>query len=788
LRIFKSIILLAISGILFSSSPADLLHKRKHHSNASDFTFTGNVDARQLRSFENRLTPFFEIKAKKNRSPSDYKKVYTPSQGDLFLIARHWSRLSNSFKMLYTRAAQIPDFMKYYISPGGHFEIYYATSGMDSTNKIDTVNSADSYGFGPLNWRERSNSPNGVPDYIDEVAWAFDSTWSMEIDGFGFVKPLPYVPPGHTSDRFKVITIDMDYHETLDGYYGITNPIPDPAGIPVGLRSYIELRNQWVGWDDPDYGLYPERGVRVTAAHEFFHAIQYAMVRQESGSDSTYKLDDFPLCWLEGSAALMENIAFDYIDDYVQYSEFFFDDPTTTILNSRDPYTYTTVLLAMFLYERLEAQPSISFIKKLFFNNYNKYIDFFANLDSTSKSFSRIWPDILGDFFTQSYYTGKRTRPDYFINDAQLFKEWTFPADSLDPGYSINKEVSIHGMRVFSLTKNKTPFNDGFLSVIGDSALPAAPFWSVHGILQSGGENKDSVFSWPVSSSGTGTTGMTNWSRFGGALVVVSNAQEDKAHHASLVFEPCPITIAAMDSAMIVGAPVKPLSSSSSVSVNVKARSDLACSLSIGSASPSKLQTAKATQEGLFPIGVFYSIGFPLSWPTKAGIRLTIIENSDACISLENQYGVSSAAFAIFQWDENSDEWTKSGTVAASATTYQWNANLNKPGMYGVFGKAPQLDSLNRPVIAAYPNPVRKGSAILFRSEGKVLMQLLVYSMNGALLYRRDAINPVDTLSWDLTNTSGKSIVPGMYHALVGYKDTVTKGMKRKKQKVLIIP
>ncbi len=737
---------------------------------------------------ERRLTPFFEIKARKNKSRSDFKDVYTPSQGDLFFIARHWARLSNSFKELYTRATQIPEFMKYYVSPGGHFEIYYATSGMAGSNNVDTVNSTDLYGFGPGNWRERSSVANGVPDYIDEVAWAFDSAWSMEIDGFGFVHPFPYIPPNHTSDRFKVITVDMDYHQTDDGYYGMTNPVSDPSGAPVGLRSYIEIRNQWVGWNAPDYGLHPEQGVRVTAVHEFFHAIQYAMIRQESGGGAEYQLDDFPLCWLEGTAALMENIGFDSVDDYIQYSEIFFNDPTTAILNNNLSYAYTTVLLTQFLYERLETRPSISFIKKMFFNNFAKFTDFYANLDSTSKSFTRTWPDIFGDFFSQSYFTGRRSRPDYFIHDAPLLREWTPLTDSLDQGYSIGKAVSAHGMRLFSVTQKPIFLGNGFMSFIGDSALPAAPFWSVHGILHSGGENPDSVFTLPVSSAGESKTAITDWSRFNGAIVIVSNAQEDINHRATLVFEPCPVTLPSGSSTTVRGVPSAPLSPSSSVSVTVAAHADLACSLSITGASPSASQTAKATQEGLVPIKVFYSLNFPASWTKSAGMQLFITESAEACVPLENDYGISAAAFAIYQWDATRGEWTKWGAIDVAATTYQWKGTLTDPGLYGVFAKAPQLDSLNQPAILAYPNPVRKGNTVMFRSDGKVLIQLQVYSVNGALLYHSETANPVDTLKWSLANTREKPVVPGMYYAVVGYKDVVTKGLKRKKQKVLVTP
>jgi hypothetical protein len=788
LSLQRVFIFLFFSSLLWPVHPAALHSKKTRSSRAASFSLNGKVDARQLRLFERQLTPFLEIKARNGAPSTALKNVVAPSQADLFLIARHWARLSASFKTLYTRSAQIPDFMKSYDSPGGHFKIFYATARMDSTNHIDTVDATDSFGFNPLNWRERTAAPNGVPDYIDEAAWAFDSAWSMEIDRFGFVRPLPALSSDGSSGRFKVITTDFDYHNPNEtGYYGLTTPVPESSKASIGIPSYIEIRNQWVGWTNPDYGLHPEQGVRVTAAHEFFHSIQFSMTRNLNSRDDAY-IDDFPLSWLEGTGALMENIAFDSINDYIQYSEIFFDDPTSAILNNGNSYIYTTVLLAMFLYERLEDQPSISFIKRMFFNNYNKYIDFFSNLDSTSKSFNRTWPDIFGDFFTQSYYSGSRARPGYFIYDAPLFKEWQVHGDSLDLGYSVRKEVPALGMRTFYLPQKKYGLSDGALSVFVDTAVSAASFSSVHCILQAGSDTVDSMFRLPVSPSGKTVTNMMNWSRFSGVMIVASNAQGNTNHQATVVFETCPVTMHAGDSTTLYGVLSAPLSQRSSVSVSIKAREDLSCSLSIRKAALSQAQAADASRKGLVPINVFYTIGFPATWAAASAMQLIITEGAEACIPLENELGISEAAFAIFKWDESRGEWTKSGALEGSGIIFRWQSSLNAPGIFGVFGRTSPPDSQNTPLITAYPNPVRKSAGMRFCADGKVLMRLLVYSMKGALVYRWETAQPIDTLKWSLVNTSGRSLVPGMYYAFVGFKDALTKGLKKKKQKVLIMP
>ena len=65
-----------------------------------------------------------------------------------------------------------------HISPSGRFSIEYWTSGVDSVSILDV------------------SPPNGVPDYVDQVATDLDYSWATEVDGLGFDAPatagLPY--------------------------------------------------------------------------------------------------------------------------------------------------------------------------------------------------------------------------------------------------------------------------------------------------------------------------------------------------------------------------------------------------------------------------------------------------------------------------------------------------------------------------------------------------------------------------------------------------------------------
>ncbi len=758
---------------------------RNASSLASSLSSSKHVTESDLRSFEQRLKPFFEEKARKDRTLKIPKSAYTPSQGDLFMIARYWNRLSTAFKTLYERSLDIPSDMKMYISPGGNFEIYYATSGYDS------VDAADAYGYSRANWRSRTSGPNGTPDYIDDVAWAFDSAWSMEVDGFQFVKPLPYIDDSRTSNRFKVIVRNMDSLTGDTGFYGLTTPAGTTNNAAIGLRCYIEIRNEWSYFDQPDYAHHPELAVHVTAVHEFFHAIQYAMIRQESGWNSDYKIDDFPLSWLEGTAGLMENIGFDSVNDYVQYSDVFFDNPAKAILNNDDPYTYTTVLLAMFLYERLEENPSIEFVRRMFFNNYDKYLDFLSNLDSTSKTFNRPWADIFGDFFTRSYYTGDRARPEYFIHDARLFGQWPVDNDTLDLAYSINKAVPPFGMGTYFLTQQKYPFADGTVHFIGDSATSAgtSPFWSVHCVLRPSGKGADSLFVLPVSSSGRAASTTADWSRFEDAVLIVSNARGDKSRSASLVFEHCPVTIHAGDSVTFDGKVPMGLSSASSLSIAVKGYADLSCSLSMSPGVMTSVMITRATSSNLTPVASSCAVSFPKTWSESSTMTATIADDSSTFGLLQSKYQITSSALAVYYWNNSRNDWEKTVNTQVVGNRYVWQFPLKTPALYGIFAKVSGTeDTMTDYPIYAFPNPVRRKNSGRLTICGKSLMQLLVYSVNGTLTYQWETATPIDSIKWDMTNSAGRPVAPGMYFATIGYKDTVTKGLKKKRQKVIIAP
>ncbi|MCX7725552.1 MAG: T9SS type A sorting domain-containing protein [Chitinispirillaceae bacterium] len=365
-----------------------------------------------LSELERKATLFFEsLLSRRERGEKKQNNIISLIKEDEVILAMKVSnRLSPTFQKLYKKATSISDSFNSYISPSGHFEIYYTTSGI---NGVDTT---DNYQYDKKDWRIKVNEPNSVPDYVDECAYALDSCWSMMIGRFGFPPPIPYKDENHPSDLYKVI-IELQ-EETYYGFTYLFEPLPDS----IGYRSLLSVRNNWSDpeWSELGYDKNPLNGLRVTCAHEFFHAIQYAMSHQVK---MDVFLDDFPLSWTEGTAVCMEELAFDSINDYHQYAITYFNNPSISFLNFPiSDIVYTNAILLIYITKHFPSDSKASFIRIMHENNYRERIGFHLNLLNTCEKIYTSWIEILHRFHCNSFFTGNFSDTTRFIPDAPYFK------------------------------------------------------------------------------------------------------------------------------------------------------------------------------------------------------------------------------------------------------------------------------------------------------------------------------------------------------------------------------
>jgi hypothetical protein len=146
---------------------------------------------------------------------------------------------------------------------------------------------------------------NGRPDFVDDALATMDEVWQAEINVLGYRQPKSDATSQNNGPDGK---IDVYLAEIgSDGIYGYCTS-DDPANVGSPQYPYFDISAYCVL--DNDYEEFPRtppENLRVTAAHEFFHAIQFAY-------------DAFEDFWLmEGTATAIEDIVYDDINDNLQF-------------------------------------------------------------------------------------------------------------------------------------------------------------------------------------------------------------------------------------------------------------------------------------------------------------------------------------------------------------------------------------------------------------------------------------------------------------------------------------
>ena len=200
--------------------------------------------------------------------------------------------------------------MATYTSASGKFEFTYQTSGDDAVPATD------------------SNS-NSVPDFVEEAGIAADSTYSYLVQTLGFADPIP-----------DGSTYEISF-EDLQNTYGFAQTYSNPGGP----GTHIVLEKDFVGFpsnNDPDGDQLG--ALRVTVAHEFKHAIQFAQNDFTGDSDG----------WAEMDATLIEEVVYDLVNDYYNYLGGVgdvFGNPGVSV----SPGSYEDVTWALYFHEKIGA-------------------------------------------------------------------------------------------------------------------------------------------------------------------------------------------------------------------------------------------------------------------------------------------------------------------------------------------------------------------------------------------------------------------------------------------------
>ncbi len=287
----------------------------------------------------------------------------------------------------------VPKLDREYRSPGGFFNIHYTLSG-------------DNAVFLGTRYRD------GVPAYVRVVAEAFDRVKTFTCGTRGFRQPV--LSGGKTA-------IDVHIYN-LKGLFGYTSALGKLISRETGIKTapcYICIDNNFSR--SKGFEKDPHDCIRVTAAHEFFHAVQYA-----------YNVDA-DIWWKEASATWNEDEVYNGVNDYVRYIDNYFKAPHKPLEDS----SYGGVVFVKYLSENLGGYETI---RKIWENHASIIGSSKASIDRTIKAIKE--GEDLGTVFnrfsacnynpSQYYKEGAQWKTQVFLQETYQNYPVALTSDRLD--------------------------------------------------------------------------------------------------------------------------------------------------------------------------------------------------------------------------------------------------------------------------------------------------------------------------------------------------------------------
>ncbi len=145
---------------------------------------------------------------------------------------------------------------------------------------------------------QTDSNGNGTPDWVETTLQVMNTSWKREIEELGYREPLPDGQPvGLPAGDVEKIDV---YLQNVGGQ-GIYGYAATESGGSVA-PAYLVLDN-----DYKEFGTAPVKALKATAAHELFHAVQFAYDTTDAG-------------WLmESTATWSEEQVYDGVDDNRNY-------------------------------------------------------------------------------------------------------------------------------------------------------------------------------------------------------------------------------------------------------------------------------------------------------------------------------------------------------------------------------------------------------------------------------------------------------------------------------------
>jgi len=262
------------------------------------------------------------------------------------------------------------------LSASGKFRIYYDLTRTASND-------------GPVARTDLDG--NGTPDWVDLVAHVADSLLVV-CNRLGYTNPLNGYSP------YGIYITELSDSRV----YGYTYP-----------DGYMEIDNDYA---ESIYGTGGATGLRVTLAHELFHAAQFTFW---SGSEAAW--------WQEASATFMEDVLYPDINDYWQYlnpnwfQDTMFENPSVALDHNTggDAHMYGAAVFCHFLDQSDPEHGQAAILYSFKQQQTARSGDVSVIIRAVESKMGQPIQDLLATFWVWAYFTGGRARTGMFFRDAR---------------------------------------------------------------------------------------------------------------------------------------------------------------------------------------------------------------------------------------------------------------------------------------------------------------------------------------------------------------------------------
>jgi len=325
-----------------------------------------------------------------------------------------------------------PELSEIHLSPSQHFMIHYDLIGEDKVVEGD-------------------EDENGIPDYVEQVGVIADSTRQILTEVMGFRSEID-----DSDEKYDIYIVDLG--SSFSAAYG-WNYLDNSDDIEG--TSWVEIDNDYV---EPLYYTNGLKAMRVTVAHEFFHAIQRAYHEKSTGTyiEGGGNSIDYGYFY-EFTSMWIEDVIVPDGNDYLHFlsssgdSRRFFSNPEQKF---SDTDGYSVALFGHYLsdiVEDIEDETLNTIIREVWEKFSDELLDPIDAFDSVLLDYNSSFIESWVDFCSRNFHNGEFPDTDnniyYYIDqtsvvlddlgveNANLHKGYIQLAQSTDTLSLLNNEL-----------------------------------------------------------------------------------------------------------------------------------------------------------------------------------------------------------------------------------------------------------------------------------------------------------------------------------------------------------